>query len=272
MLILHMNTLQTEFLFELLPSASTEVKKVSLIELAAREQLPLESVNAAITPFFESYTKALRTEEIAEGAGDAHQHDRFGFVVLSTSSVDGQYYLNEGSHVPRGQRGHRTIFVALGDWRKEMAPPSIVEFAATLLVSAVGFLLEGTDIKSRHFGSRGCIFDYTADLGDTRGKVLSGFICSDCTTLVKSHSSDSALAALQALAQRDWLVKPEGPLSPASTASALGYNLFVTKGLKPSVWERARTTLAEEGIKQVLTVIALVIGTAIVVWLGFKAS
>jgi hypothetical protein len=265
MLVLHMNSLQREFVFELLPVFN----EIALLDLARHPRPELNKVNEAQTTFYKTYTERLTAEE---DAYDCRRYDRFGYVVASLSSISGNYYLNEGGRIPGNELGNRTMFVALGDWKKLMAPPSIVEFTVTLLVASVGFLLEGKDVRSRHFGTRGCIFDFTHDLKDTRYKVLCGVICSDCEALIREQSTEDASKALQLLARRDWLLSPPGPLSPASTAAALGYNLFVTKGISPTIWERIRVTLAEEGTKQVLTPLFALVGAALLFWLGLKGA
>lgn len=265
MLVLHMNSLQREFLFELLPV----FEEIELLKIAKDRgvELELERLNAAQACFYDQYTARLTSDEERYSC---RRHERLGYVIASLASISGNYYLNEGPDVPPESVGNRTMFMALGDWEKYMAPPSIVEFALTLLVASVGFLLEGRNPRSRHLGTRGCIFDFTAELKDTRYKVLSGIICPDCASLVGEQASETASKALQLLARRDWLLTPPGPLSPASTAAALGYDLFITKGLTPTAWERLRARLAEEGAKQVVGVLALLVGTALLVWLNLK--
>lgn len=52
----------------------------------------------------------------------------------------------------------------------------------------------------------------------------------------------------------------------------LNHNLFVVKGLTPTVWERLRSTVTEEGVKLAVTVCATVLAAAIIFYLGLKAA
>ena len=258
MLILHMNTLQREFVFELLPD---DVDGVQLVELAKRRgRLALGDVNKALAVAYDEY--AARVAE-QEQAYECLTHERFGIVVASGSVIADHYYLCDGK---------QAMFIALGEWKAAMAPPSIVEFVLTLVVAAVGFMLEQPKPHSRHLGTRGCVFDFTADLADARYKVLDGFVCSDCEALIEHTATREMIAALRTLASRSWLLEPAGLLSPASVAKSMGYDLFITKGVAPTVGERLRSTLAEEGTKELIKLGFAVVAAALAIWLGFKVG
>lgn len=59
-----------------------------------------------------------------------------------------------------------------------------------------------------------------------------------------------------------------------SVVSALGHDLFIVKGLKPTAWETLRSTLMQDGVKQLLTLGSSIIGAVaiatLLVLLGLK--
>jgi hypothetical protein len=70
----------------------------------------------------------------------------------------------------------------------------------------------------------------------------------------------------------NWLGKVDDPLSPAGITRELGYNLFLTQGIKPTLWESIRATLRDEGSKELIKMIGLIIGALLLFWLGLKSS
>jgi hypothetical protein len=256
MLILRMNTLQRAILFEILPC----IDRIPLLELACQKTVKTADVEAALKGFHDIYNQLLAA--YSKEYRCSIESPRNGFVVLSQAIEEKHYYL---------RAGEKTVFIALGDWRKHMAPPSIVEFMLALVVASAGVFFDGAQPRPRHFGTRGCIFDFAADLADARYRVLYGFICHDCQAALRHRgASDEVIAALTVLARRDWLLEPTNALSPASMASALGYDLFITKGIKPTLRERVRVILAEEGTKQFIQLVFAVLLAGLLIWLGLK--
>jgi hypothetical protein len=60
-----------------------------------------------------------------------------------------------------------------------MAPPSLVEFIITLVLSASADTLPGTEDLT-HLGTKGCLFDFNENLSNARFMALQGFICESC--------------------------------------------------------------------------------------------
>ena len=54
------------------------------------------------------------------------------------------------------------------------------------------------------------------------------------------------------------------PVLPAGVVSALGHDLFIVKGLKPTIWESLRTTLRQDGAKQLLSLVSAVAGAVLI--------
>jgi hypothetical protein len=69
----------------------------------------------------------------------------------------------------------------------------------------------------------------------------------------------------------DWLGKLDDPRSPAGIVKKLGYDLFLTQGIKPTPLEKIRGILLDEGVKEFVKLFfAVILGilTARLVWLG----
>jgi hypothetical protein len=57
-----------------------------------------------------------------------------------------------------------------------------------------------------------------------------------------------------------------------SVVAKLGYNLFVTRGLAPTRWERLLETLTTEGAKEALRLITAILLAALLIALGLKSK
>jgi hypothetical protein len=60
------------------------------------------------------------------------------------------------------------------------------------------------------------------------------------------------------------------PTTPSAIAKKLGYDLFQTKGFKPTAAEKAIEVLEQEWVKEALKLAGVVLAAAILVWLGLK--
>ncbi|MBS0150484.1 MAG: hypothetical protein JSR31_06040 [Nitrospira sp.] len=185
------------------------------------------------------------------------------FIVVCLATFDDDYYTT---------RKDRVSVIALGNWERHMAPPSIVEFLLTLIVreavASVSPLLGG----SVHLGTKGCLCDFTPQLDDARFKVLNAFVCGHCANALSTDKLPQLVEELQFVLSKKWLGLTSKVGTPAAIALKLGHDLFATKGLQPTFWEQALKTLQEEGTKQILTLIGAVVGAVLLVWFGIKGS
>jgi hypothetical protein len=74
--------------------------------------------------------------------------------------------------------------------------------------------------------------------------------------------------------RKEWLGKPTDPTSPAGIVSNLGYDLFLTKGLKPTTRESFMAWLQKDGVPEFLKLVGTIAGSIILaiilLWLGIK--
>lgn len=255
-LILQQNTVQQSFEFQLIP-----VSADSLIQqLSHDKKLNRNQIEDAMPAFLNRYRQSLA--ESAAGY-ELQPEPTLPIVVLSAATFTDNYFLTGGDDWG---------IIALGNWQRIMAPPSILEFFLSLLVGlSIGFAC-GDDYPQPHITTKGCSFDFTAELTDARFSVLSGFLCSDCLGAISAAHSEQLATDAKTLLQKSWLGTVAEPSDIAVTAKKLGYDLFHTKGVTSTLWERTRATLEEEAVKTILTIIALVVGTGLLIYLGFKST
>lgn len=254
-LILHQNTIQKSFEFQFLPTPSnTEFLHL----LDSDEPINRQKAMGLANNFFEDYDSWLNKSAMEYGLTHS-QLD--GYVVLSTAKFSDNYYLDGDVN---------WMVIALGHWEKSMGPPSIIEFFLTLLAeSAIGMACK-KNWPSSHHATMGCAFDFTASLEDARWSVLNGFLCASCREAIGKNGQDKLLDDSLLLLKRDWLGVPEAPSIIATTTKKLGYDLFHTRGVKPTLWERLATTIEEEAVKNIFKIIVAVVIAGLLLWLGLK--
>jgi hypothetical protein len=100
--------------------------------------------------------------------------------------------------------------LALGDWQQHMVPPSILEAFVALTLRQAAALVAPSLRETMHFGTRGCLFDYAADLSESRYKVMQGFISTfSRDALARDQHADLADGLQRVLNTRRWLGGPE---------------------------------------------------------------
>jgi hypothetical protein len=167
-----------------------------------------------------------------------------------------------------GMRGWTIL--AFGGWQHQFAPPSIVEYYLSHVVTAaLDALSPGNE---RHFDTRGCAFDFNASLSDTRFKVLTGQLCSACAARLEQEVSKQAVDDAIVLLRRAWLGTPSAPSDVALTVKKLGYDLFHTAGPTPTTWEKLKGIMAEEGAKKIVGAIVAGAVAGLVLLFGLLAS
>lgn len=237
-LVLQMNMLQQTFEYEFLP---IDHEDTFLQKLSYQSSVDREALRQKVGAFRDCYREYLEKEIEGYKVKDK-QVPTYHILVTMACFQDGYYSMVENG----------LVILALGDWKRYMAPPSIVEFILTLIirhsVSSICTPLRG----SVHFGTKGCLFDFTASLDEVRLKVLSGFICSSCRSTLISAGFNQVPEELSRVLKKDWFGKANEPEKPAGIAANLGYDLFTTKGPQPTVWETLKKTLQEEWVKSLL--------------------
>ncbi|HEY4454292.1 MAG TPA: hypothetical protein VGN81_08270 [Pseudonocardiaceae bacterium] len=185
------------------------------------------------------------------------------FVVVSRCFFDDNYY---------SVRGNGVSVLGLGNWKRQMAPPSFVEFVQVLLVREAVAALCPSLSGSVHLGTKGCVADFTQNLEDARQKVLRGFVCHYCQARMDDDGHPALADTVVHLLQREWLGQPTDPRSPAGVMASLKYDLFTAKGLRETPREAFFGALRQEGAKQIVAAIGGLAVLLIVFFLGLKTG
>ena len=255
-LVLQMNRVQVTFEYEFLPVPDDDFIR----HLKRGDVLDRDEIKARIPAFTDRYRSVLAKQNIAYGLQEEPAEH---FVVVSLARFADQFY---------STRRQAFSVLALGNWERFMAPPSILEFILTLIVREAVAAISPSLRGSVHLGTKGCLFDFTPSLDEVRFKVLGAFVCGHCSSALQTDGYPQVAAEIRSVLGKGWLGRVDDPGSPAAMVAKLGYNLFTTKGLKATPWEKILGTLQEEGVKLVLAVIGSVVGALVLVWLGLKVS
>lgn len=256
--ILQLNTLQTNIVFEIFPLVS---KSEFIDELKSTKSLDrLYVINESIK-FIQEYHSSLKKfivdYEIEEGLPPY-------WIILTLNKFKDNYYT---------ARTDKTSIIALGDWKRSMAPPSIAEFFVVLIIRETLAIIVPSLRKSIHLGTKGCLCDFTYNLNEVRYKVLEGYICDFCRQRILEECTKEFLDEITFISNiRKWVGTIEDFHSPARIMSSMGYNLFLTKGLKQNFWESLLTNVQQEGIKQIISIVGQVLLVILLLWLGLSGG
>ncbi len=252
-LLLQLNTLQTSFEYQCLPGTGDPL----LAKLANREPISRIEVEADLERFASNYREYLRAEAKAyELSPKIPRH----LIIVSRATFDDEYYMTGA---------HGVGIIALGLWERVMAPPSLVEFILSVVVSSSLYALDNVGDVS-HYGTKGCLFDFNADLSNARFMALQGFICSECRLQLEKNGYSKLATELTAFLSKKWLGQVSDPTSPAGMASKLGYDLFTTKGLTPRWSEKFLSGLKEDGVKEIVRIVGEILLATLLLALGLK--
>ncbi len=223
-LVLHINTLQQTFEYEFLPSGDGEF----LQRLSPQTTISPEEIIDGVRPFLKRYQQFLKEEINGYNIKDTAIPD--DFILITMARFKNNYYSLRESHLS---------ILALSNWKRWMAPPSIIESILTQVVRETVSIVCPPLNTSVHLGTKGCICDFTANLYEARIKVLGGFVCHYCRAELEAQGLPKFSDELEYILRREWLGGSNDPRTPAGIASNLGYNLFITKGLTTTPWRRS---------------------------------
>lgn len=256
--LLSMNKIQSFFEYEILPTFGDSL--ISILSVGRTIDR-----NKEIRPLLKDFLERYRTL-VKNRVTEYHVTSSVDFdylVVISMVRFVDEYY---------AMREPGVSVLALGNWEKEMAPPSLPEFIQTLLVrkyvASVSRKLRG----SVHLGTRGCLCDFTENLSEARLKVLSGFVCRSCRDALEEEGQSEVAEMLPTLLSRSWVGALDQPTSIASLLKKLKLDLFHTAGLEQTKTERAFQLLRDEGMKELIRAAGIVLATVLVFWLGFRSG
>ncbi len=257
-LVVHLNTLQSSIEFEFLATVSDDPV---LAMLSAGKLVDREHCRSLLSSFHERIISQFKKEQAEYDLADRSLPNNFAIISLAKFS-DEHYGLKSGPIQVQ----------ALGNWERSMAPPSILEFIIVLLMRQAASFLVPRLGKSFHLGTKGCLFDFTADLGEARFKALQSFVCSACREEMNGAGHPNVANDIARVLDLSWLGLPTDPHCPAGIVAKLGYNLFLTKGIEPTLWENVRSILRDEATKEFVKLLFAILLALLLFRLGLKGE
>lgn len=255
-LIVYQNTIQRSIEFLHLPFLGNHLRSLSKPQKALdREDVEGEMKRARLP-----YLDYLRSEA-AEYGVEFEQPD--GVAIVSMATFSDNFFVTWEED---------WAIIALGNWKRFMAPPSMLEFVQSFLVSVAVDVACEERWPPRHFLTKGCLFDFSANLDDARLGVLTGFICRKCRQQISEVTSEGFLSDIRSLAEVTSLGNSAAPSHVALLVKKLGFDLFRTKGVRPTVWERIRDLMEEEALKTAFNILGTVLIAVLLLWLGLREA
>lgn len=255
--ILSMNRLQTIFEYQLLPFD----RKNKMLQLLSCENVrDREEIRGLIDGFSADFKEYIDKHNSEFGLiQDFAEH----YIVISLAKFHDEYY---------SLRKKNISVIGLGYWEREMAPPTVLEFILTLIMRESIASICPPLKKSVHLGTKGCLCDFTNDLGEARYKVLIGYICDHCKNELVKDGHANLIHDFEKILAKDWMGKREDPSSPAGIIKNLGFDLFCTKGFQKTTYEKFIDKLPEEAAKTFLTIVLTAILTAVTTYFGITLA
>ncbi len=154
-LILRANSYQNAFQFEFLPFNDQDE---FIAPLLGSGVVGRNWIIANMGSFFLRQRDYLRS--ISEAYGRTDEPPRHFQLISEASFRDNYFYTSDT----------RVAVIALGGWERSMSPPSILEFIQALVLQDAVFGV--CPELSTHLGTRGCLFDFCAQLSDVTNQFI----------------------------------------------------------------------------------------------------
>lgn len=254
-ILLKLNTLQQSVEFQIFDYTASDSL---LLELAKPGEINSEYIRGRLPGLASTFAIWVKDKE---REFDLAPSPPGHLVVISLARLHDNFYSLEEPGVS---------LQALGNWERSMAPPSILEFIVVLLMAQSARVACPALYNGRHFGTRGCLYDLTANLEDARYKALMPFICSSCGQIMGDAGAALLARDLERVLDLRWLGLPTDPHSPASILRKLGYDLFLTRGIETSISERLLALVRDEATKAVVKLAFAVLAALLLLRLNLR--
>jgi hypothetical protein len=253
--ILQLNKLQSIYEFQFIPA---DPENEFIKKLSDKSNVDREEIRSQIDNFTIDYKNYLE-DQVEYYSLSKYYPDHY--ILVTTAIFKDNYYLTQKEQIS---------IIALGNWENSMAPPSLIEFIQILVLRLTVAAFSPSVLNSIHLGTKSCLFDFTPFLADVKFKIFQGFICDDCKKVLLKSGIIKDINGFIRILNKEWIGDIEKPGSPANIMSSLGYNLFITKGLISTNWEKILNLIQQEGTKQILRILGTILIMILLAWLGFK--
>ena len=152
----------------------------------------------------------------------------------------------------KGYFGWSTSDVAIacvGEWPEKVHASVFVEFILDQ-VQRYALRLAIDDRLGSHYPTRGCVWDFDANIEDARLSPLIGYLCASCEQLLTARVTATNYEKYVSLLEDKWLGTTDAAGSVASNLKRIfGYDLARTRGLSASFLENVREAASSEIVK-----------------------
>jgi hypothetical protein len=243
-LLLYQNTVQ-------------EIFEFSVFDLDAYpEQLMLDFIDLRVTISDEKY--AERAKEIVSKLKKYVSKEwkkytpsldsQAQWLIITQARFEGEFYMGGIKELP---------VMSIANWKRAMAPPSLVEF---ILRQSHVALLALLNLDINHYETRGCLGDFNDILAGAKQHVLIGHVCSDCQQKIVNKYGDETLTALKKLTDRSWIGSDASPTSVAAIMKkTFDYDLYLTKGYAATRIEKMQDLLLSAGVQEFVKIASAII-------------
>jgi hypothetical protein len=237
---LHLNTKQNIFEFQLIAINGKYPELLENLDITSRNLLvQLYETECVSMPkidlkhSLDSISAALRILLLREPFSAMNVPQQYIFVSASLH-IDEKFFQLDGSNGFTTVKPCRGAIIFSGHHSKKFSPPTIVEFIFKFIFRiAIKWKYPHFKRTNRHFGQKGCLFDFTNEPRLVRYLILNNFICYTCATCIGQNTSKTILNALDPT----HLYSDSIAHHPARIASRLGFNLSLTKGIYMSKYD-----------------------------------
>lgn len=255
-LFVHLNTIQGAFEFEVLPTPPDVV----ITQLSSKMPIDRSAVRNHLSAFGKRMTQEF-LPRLIEQYNLAQRTIPDSFIIITMAKFTDNWY---SVAVP----GIRVL--ALGNWDSYVAPPSLLEAIIILTLRHAVALVSPSLSVGVHLGTKGCLFDFTASLNEAKFKTLQGFICSQCRDALTADGHEPFIKEVAFASDTcKWLGRSEDITSPAGIVAKLGHDMFLTRGVSPTLQDRVRAALRDEAVKEFIKFGYAILLAGLLAWIGW---
>jgi hypothetical protein len=193
--------------------------------------------------------------------------------IVKEKDLKGDYFIG----VVSGQIGNKWFWGQKGsfgvvttvDWKKQFAPPSVLEYVIHCVVSLLMVMSDETGRIQSHHPTRGCCLDYTVLKEEDKIDIGLGYICDECKSRIKQNIGEKYLECFEKMHSMKWLGYVEEKGTVANDLKRY-FRIDLNKDTGYSKTRRERMT---DGIKDItrqvtVSVLAASIALAIGIIIG----
>lgn len=241
-------------------TTALDLKKVPLF----KQKMNSKDFTAHTNQLFQGHDIWFRSLPSSYGG-----HDPFNgaTVVVTETPFEGGYFASAEGDI---------AVISVAHWHRHFSPPSVLEFVLRM-VQRYTTRIAFSPVVGSHYSTRGCIWDFDANVSDAKITAAMSFICARCEAALSQALPPEKLEALKKIIDHKWIGRMEDTGSIASNLRRIfRYDLSRTRGLSQSFLDRVidigTAQLATLFVKTIVVVVASVLSLLILHKLKFNIT